>query len=179
MCFNDFITLNRYDAENPVSDRTNIGNYQPLFGDEASSRLQQLPAPTRAIKETLSLARPEPRTRGFYLGFQDIGTCGQVERIIVYYTVCRERQNELVRYPKVGTPPRNGPDAVFQAECVPNAHNITSLAVTAFSENGTCKDVVPGGVRCECDAGYEISPDRTSCIGKTITILLYTSEVPL
>lgn len=158
----------RYDADGPrsESDRTDTENYQPLLGDELSSRLQQPPRPSTNVRETLSLVRPEPRTRGFYLGFRDTGTCGQVNRIIVYYTICHARQNELVLYPQVGSPPEGGPDAIHQAQCVDNAHNVTSLAMKAFSENGTCMDVVPGGARCECNAGYEIAANRRSCRGK-------------
>jgi hypothetical protein len=164
-CSNDFVTLYRYDADDSSSDRENTENYKPLLG-ENSSRLQQPPSPARGVKTTLSSLRPEPRRRGFYLGVLDTGNCGTVDRIIVYYTVCHARQNELVLYPKVGNPPRDGPDMIFQAECAPNAHNVTSLDVKAFSENRTCLDVVPGGARCECDAGYQISADRMSCEGK-------------
>lgn len=169
-CTNDFVTVYRYGVNGPVStgSQTNPNNYIPLYGEgnEVSSRLQQPPQPVRDVQKTLSLLRPEPRTNGFYLGFRDTGTCGQVNRVIVYYTACHERQNELVLYPKVGTPPVDGSDEIFYAECVSNAHNITSLQVKAFSENGTCRDVSEGGARCECNTGYQISTDRKSCIGK-------------
>lgn len=165
-CSDDFVTLHRHDTSSSSSDREDITRYQPLLGEAASSRLQQPPSVSGDVDKTLSFVRPEPRSRGFYLGFQDPGTCGQINRVIMYYTVCRAKQNELVIYPKVGSPPRGGPDSIFQARCVSNATNVTCLAVTAFGENGTCKDVAPSGARCECNAGYQISADRTECKGK-------------
>lgn len=167
-CEDDFVTLYRFDVDGPVgaAEQTNPSNYQLLNGTEQDSRLQQLPRPVRGVSQTRSMLRPEPRTGGFYLGVKDSGTCGQVNRIIIYYTVCHGRQNELVVYPQAAHPPRNGPDSIFQASCVANAHNITSLDVKAFSGNGTCRDVVEGGARCECDAGYQIAQDRKSCIGE-------------
>ena len=149
----DYISVHRYDVDSSVSEaeQANTDNYQPLF--QLRGQFQE---------ETHSLTRPD--TKGFYLGFQDTGTCGQLSRIIVYYTVCRARQSGLVTYPQVATPPRNGPDEVFNAHCVPNAHNVTSLAVNAFSASSTCLDVVRGGARCECNAGYEVSANGRACI---------------
>ena len=164
-CENDFVTLYRYDANSRVSEtlQTDKNNYKPFFGDETSSRLQQPPPPTSIVRETRDMIRP--KNNGFYLGIRDSGTCGSVSRIILYYTVCKERQTELVVYPEFATPPQNGPDEIFDARCVDNAHNVTSLQVTAFSRNSSCRDVITGGARCECNAGYQISTDRRSCIG--------------
>ena len=133
------------------SERTNTNNYSPLY------RLQGT-----ATGDTHSLIRPDKK--GFYLGFQDIGTCGQISRVIAYYTVCRGGQNKLVIHPQVATPPRNGPDEVFYAHCVPNAHNVTSLAVNAFAATSTCLDVEPEGAKCECNAGYQVSANGSACI---------------
>ena len=160
------MTLYRFDVDDPVDDsiRTNPNNYVPLFGTEENSKLQQLEAPI--IDQTLSLLRPASKTRGFYLGIRDTGTCGQVYRLITYYTACQERQNELVHYRRVATPPVGGANTVFSAECESNAHNVTSLDVNVFGGNSTCRDVAVGGARCECDSGYQISEERESCVGK-------------
>lgn len=167
-CTDAFATIHRYDSNSVVSQtqRRDYADYVPFFGDLASSRLKQPTSTSGVVSETRSFVRDEPRHAGLYLGVHDSGTCGSINRIILYYTVCQAKQIELVKYPQVATPPRNGPDSFFHAECVPNAHNVTSLLVHAFSANSTCRDSVEGGVRCECDSGYEISSDRLSCIRK-------------
>lgn len=147
------------------TDRRNTNNYQPLFDNEESSRLQQPPFPVRGVSETLRFLRPQSGSKGFYLGVRDNGTCGLVNRMILYYTVCHARQSGLVEYPQTATPPKDGPASVFDAKCVDNAHNVTSLQVKAFGENNTCIDVVAGGARCECNEGYTISDNNQSCRG--------------
>lgn len=161
----DFVTLYRYDSDVQVSvtERIDTSRYTPLFGDEVSSRLQPPPGATSQVSTTLDLTRPEPRMKGFYLGIKDTGTCGEVNRMTIHYNICPASQNELVVYPEVATPPKGGPDAVFQAQCVDNAHSTTSLEINAFSGNSTCMDQVFGGARCECDGGYQIADDRRSC----------------
>ena len=165
-CSDDFVTLYRWDT-NARANKAMLkdkSNYKPFFGNETSSKLQQPPPPASIVEELHSWIRPPECA--FYLGLKDSGTCGSVTRIIIYYTVCHGRKEGLVVYPEFATPPRDGPDEVFYACCVANAHNITSLAVNGFSENSTCSDQAIGGAKCECDAGYEISRDRQSCIGE-------------
>ena len=183
-CQDDFVTLYRYDVNDSVSmtDQMNQSNYVPLFdGEPSNSHLQQLPSPARAIEKTLPLLRPKD-SKGFYLGVHDSGTCGSVNRLIVYCPVCRAKQSELVVYPKIYPPPKDEPTSVFYAKCVPNAHNVTSLGIVAKTicideakgeasclDEGVkarCIDEAEGGARCECDAGYQISEDRLSCLRK-------------
>ena len=142
--------------------RMDRDNYAHMY------RLQQPPTGTQV---SISERFPRSDSEGFYMGFEDRGTAGQVQRVIVYYTVCPSRQNELVVYPEVGTPPVGGPDMTFLAECVPFSHGVTSLEVIAFSGNSTCRDVAEGGARCECDDGHEISGDRKSCSCKLLAKL--------
>ena len=110
------------------------------------------------------MPRPTNR-RGFYLGLRDEGTCGAVERIIVYYVACLGSVEGLVTYPETGVPVRGGNNVVFDAHCAPNVHNTTTLQVMAFASSSSCSPVAPGGARCECDAGYLISADGLSCEG--------------
>lgn len=99
------------------------------------------------------------------MGIRDTGTCGDIKRMIIYYTVCHAKQIGLVVYPEFGTPPKSGPDEVYEANCVCNAHNVTSLRVNAFSATSTCSDEVEGGAKCECDGGYEMAANGRSCTG--------------
>ena len=160
------MTLYNYNQDGIVSlaDRINPSNYQPLFGTEAASRLEQLSGSSLEIAQTRSLLRPA-NSNGFYLGLRDEGTCGIISRLIVYYVVCPANVDGLVSYPEVAIPPQNTADITFTASCAANAHNVTTLQVTAFSSNGTCSPVAPGGAMCDCDAGYILSGSGHSCEG--------------
>ena len=160
-CDDEFLTLHKYDVKNTVSDKTETNNYTPMFGSIEESKIGTAPGD----KITKSLIR-DPESTGMYVGIQDTGTCGQISRIIMYYKVCNAKQVGLVRYPEFPAPPTNGEDEIFEAECVCNAHPVTSMAVTASSKTGQCSDVASGGARCECDAGYVISADGRSCESK-------------
>ena len=106
-CRNDYVTLHRYETNGPVGDRTVRSNYAPLFGSEVESRLQQPPQSDSSVSMNYSIVLPETRTgNGFYLGVEDDGTCGTVERIIVYFRVVRGREQDLLTCPDVGLPPQ-------------------------------------------------------------------------
>jgi len=153
-CDNDYVTMYRYDVDNTASlaNQRNPDNYVLLNGTEEDSRLQQSSdTNVRSITQTRLLSRPT--SNGFYLGLRDQGTCGEVTRLLIYYTVCEASKDGLVMYPEFANPPRGGPNEVFYAKCVCNAYNTTSLAVNGFS-NGSCIAVAPQGIQCECDGGY-------------------------
>ena len=157
-----------------VRDSANAGaRVQPSNYGQPFLRLEQPSGDEGSIDVTHAMSRPANR-RGFYLGVRDEGTCGAVERIIVYYVACLESVDGLVTYPETGVPLRGGSNVVFDAHCAPNAHNTTTLQVTAFASSSSCSPVAPGGARCECDAGYLISADGVSCRG----ISFYASIVP-
>lgn len=164
-CHNDYIDPFRYDVSGPVSrdELTDVDNYKWLNGTEENS-VWYIPEGediNRLYRTTLKMLRPDPEKSGFYLGLREPGTCAQVGRIIMYYNVCLAKQVGLVMYPEFAVPPKSGPKEEFLAQCVCNAHNVTSLSITSFSENSTCVDKAPGGAVCECDAGYEL--DGLSC----------------
>ena len=142
-----------------ASARVQSSNYGERF-----LRLEQPSDDEGSIDVTHAMPRPANRS-GFYLGVRDEGTCGAVERIIVYYVACLGSVDGLVTYPETGVPVRSGNNVIFDAHCAPNAHNITTLQVTAFASSSSCSPVAPGGARCECDAGYLISADGLSCEG--------------
>ena len=154
------MTLYQYNSDNITTNanRINSSNYEPLFGDEESSRFVQPTGVSRVQEVTQSITRPA-NSDGFYLGIRDEGTCGSISRLIVFYVVCPTRVDGLVTYPESA-------DILFEALCASNAHNITSLQVIAFSSNGgNCSPVAPGGAVCECDGGYVLSSDGLSCEG--------------
>jgi hypothetical protein len=169
-CNDDFFTLYHHCVPNPNSHTSlNPDNYALLNNTLEDSRVKHIPG-RRSIREVRYLPRPGPvGTTGFYLGIEDTGTCGFISRLIVYYTVCPERRNGLVIYPEFAHPPKAGPDEVFEAKCVCNAHPVTNMNVTAFAGNGTCEDQDEGGAKCECDDGYFQDGDK--CEGKLITVL--------
>lgn len=178
-CSKPYVTLYGYNRDSIAShgDRINPSNYQPLFGDALSSRLEQPSGSVMQIGLTLRLTRPA-NSNGFYLGLRDEGTCGSITRLIVYYIVCPARQEGLIIYPEVTVPAQNSLDIVFNASCVANAHSVTTLQVTAFSSNGSCSPVASGGPACECDAGYIVSGNGRSCQGIMNRIAKYKLVYP-
>ena len=165
-CTRDYVTLYGYQSDTMTSQRTNPSNYQPLFGDAVSSRLQQPLGESQQVSETLRLTRPA-NSNGFYLGVRDEGTCGQVDRIIAHYLVCPSRVDGLVSYPETAVPAQNFPDIIFDAVCTPNSDNTTTLQVRASNAGTTsrCTPLAAGGAVCRCNAGYELSGDGLSCPG--------------
>ena len=173
-CNANYVTLYRQDVNNTLSYDNIIDDsrYQPILGNESNSRLghnslADFMEPTIEKRMKLDL----PQTNGFYLGLLDAGTCGFITRLVIYYTICKGHKTDLVIYPEVATPPVDGPDESYEAECVPNAHNTTSLHVNMLSATSTCVDEAVGGARCECNAGYEKDGTDPSCICKPIYYL--------
>ena len=177
-CDHDYVILYRFDTNSPKDedpDRIIVDNYHWCFQNETDSQLKQNPqgGDTMIIKSFL-----RPNTSHTYFGFQDIGTTGQVIRFMVYYKVCQKNEKGLALYPEVPLPPSSTPNTrtMRLAECVPNAHNITSLETYAYSDS--CDQ----NVKCECDVGYEESGDSTSCICKLaalnyVTFVAYYVDV--
>ena len=99
-----------------------------------------------------------------YFGIQDIGTTGNIIRIIFYYVVCSGRVEGLVTYPEVPHPVQGSSQPTIRnAYCAEHAHSATPLATFAHSDGRCVQDV-----HCDCDAGYEevINSTHSSCVGK-------------
>ncbi len=147
----------KYDTNGVVStsDRQNTSNYnQMLFG--SSSR----------VGRVFCFYWQER----FYIGIKDGGTCGQIKRILLYYTPCKERQDGLVNYPELVRPPNSSLPNEGMACCALNSHPTTSLTFRAHSatdETTGCER----NIRCECDAGYRLSAAGTGCQGKPCSYL--------
>ena len=166
-CTNNFVTLYKYDTNSIASstEQTNKNNYVLLFGqgtENTDSRFQQIE--DFDDDNVLRRFRPSGST-GFHLGIRDTGTCGYVDRILLYYTPCKKFQDGLVNYPELVRPPEGSPPNVAQACCAPNSHNTTSLSFSARAySDGRCER----GVMCECDAGYILNATETGCNGEVV-----------
>ena len=137
-----------------------------LFGqgtENTDSRFQQI----EVFDDDNVLRRFRPSgSTGFHLGIRDTGTCGYVDRILLYYTPCKKFQDGLVNYPELVRPPDGFPPNEAQACCAPNSHNVTSLGFKAYKVSvGRCEH----GVMCECDAGYILDTAGTGCDGEVET----------
>ena len=102
--------------------------------------------------------------RGFYLAFQDEGTCVTVSRVIVYRRRCPGQQIGLVVYPEIQSPASGRVEA--EASCVENAYAESDLGLMCDSE-GTWT----GSPVCSCDVGYKQVSDTEgvqSCEGMRV-----------
>ncbi len=109
-------TVYKYDTSGIVSmsDRQNTSNYNPMFG----SGSQLGTSATLLVKSFVTTGK-----KGF---FKDGGTCGQIRGIVIYYTPCKERQDELVNYPELVRAPSGSLPNEGMACCAPNSHPTTS-----------------------------------------------------
>ena len=171
-CHHDYVYLYRFDTNSTNEDeRIKPENYNYYLDNEEASKLKQegLTGDTQIVKYF-----QRPNTSHTYFGIQDIGTNGQVQRLMVYYKVCQKNQAGLAIYPEVPLPRHTSgsSDRIMRlAQCVAHAHNITSLETYAY--NDQCVQ----NVECECDAGYERSADSTRCIRKSLSINLIPDYV--
>lgn len=159
-CDNDYVTLYRYDTNGAVMDslRRDRTNYVPLLGSVSESRLQQLSG-IRDIEMNYSLIQPAAAT-SFYLGIQDDGTCGFVNRIIAYYRVVRGRTQDLLTCPDVSVP-QQGTSSTSRGQCVcsPGASPTSNTLDRICDVNSVCNE----DQACACSPGFELA-DR-NCRG--------------
>ena len=157
-------TAYRYETNRRVGNiaRVNPANYLPnevavlyLADDENSGN-------------TIATFRPSSSAAGFYLGVQDTGTCGSIERITAYYRVIPSRTDGLIEYPEIPLPPVRSSDTITRsAVCAPHSINSSNLELSADS-NG----IVEGDPSCLCDPGYQLKPledGAAQCIGMLIS----------
>lgn len=153
-CSNEYVTLYRYDTDVEVTEsmRSDRTNYVPLLGTVSESRLQQLPM-VRDVEMNYHMVRPEAAT-GFYLGIQDDGTCGIINRIIVYYRVVRGRTQDLLTCPDVAVP-QQGTNFTSQnqCECGANASPTSATLDRICRVNSLCNE----DQACACSPGFELN----------------------
>ena len=163
-CRNSFVTLHRYDTNSTgsPSDITNTANYQPCFGDESSSRLEQSGDGDTNIIRTFT----RPKFTSTYFGIKDIGTTGDVQRVLVYYRVAQGFEQGLVVCPNIALPPRGSRETVSKScTCKNNSVAVGSLEMTC-DDNGTCT----GSPSCECGPGYQYNDTEGACQGMLLNL---------
>lgn len=158
-CTNQYFTLHRYDTSIlPADDPriTDINNYTPLFGGVQQSRLEAVDG---RVNENRRLMRPA-NAAGFYLGIEDDGSCGTVDRIIVYYRVVRGRTEDLLTCPDVPLPPEGSTQTTLRVcECGENANRTSASLDRICNVDSVCnEDQV-----CACSPGFQLS--GSSCTG--------------
>ena len=168
-CTNNFVTLYRYDTNSIASstEQTNKNNYVPLFGqgtENTDSRFRQIEG---FDDDNVVRSFTTSGSTGFHLGIRDTGTCGYVDRILLYYTPCKKFQDGLVNYPELVRPPEGSPPNVAQACCVLNT---TSPGLRAYCvSDGRCE---VNNVTCECNPGYILDDAGTGCEGNVLKIIV-------
>lgn len=107
------------------------------------------PNSDNATTATISFKRPS-NSSGLYLAVQDVGSCGYIMRIQIYYEQCPSKIVGLVTYPALPLPGKGSLVAAeTSAVCAANAKNLSHLEFRAFSD-GECER----SVICECLPGY-------------------------
>ena len=138
-------TVYRYETNGQVSNaaRVNPANY---LSNEVSV-LDLAASENSGIR--IDTFRPSSSATGFYLGVQDTGTCGSIERITAYYRVCPGMRDGLLTIPEVPLPPMSsGGSVTKEATCAANSFNIASLTVTATT------DACSTDAMCLCNTGF-------------------------
>lgn len=145
---------------------TNTDNYQPCFGDEASSRLA---TDNKAIVIKKFL---RPNFASTYFGIRDIGSHGDVTRILVYYRVAQGYQQGLVICPNVALPQeRSGTTNSRNCMCKSNATAVTSLERKCHG-NGVCEE----NPFCACNPGYQYNRSLGACEGTCLVLLFVVTS---
>ena len=124
------------------SGRTNPANYE---------RLEELGLEEGEGRgEELFTFLPSRNAHGFYLGIEDTGTCGSIERITAYYRVIPSRTEDLIGYPEIPLPPMESSDSTTRiATCAADSTG-SNLELTANSKGN-----VEGNPSCLCNPGYQ------------------------
>ena len=130
----------------------NTDNYQPCFGNTMNSRLEDSSG-SNAISVIKKFARPNFDMT--YFGIQDIGSYGDVQRMLVYYRVAQGYEEGLMRCPTIALPREGSNDTVNKnCTCIENAIPMGNMQLSCPA-NGDCQ----GNPMCQCRAGYQGQSD--------------------
>ena len=158
-CLNNFVNLHRYDtnSQRTQSEVSNTQNYQPYLGNLTASQLGS------EVEGSVFLINsfPRPNSSFTYFGIQDVGSYGDIQRIIVYYRVAQGYEQGLVICPNVALP-KEGSNTTNSGNCAckSNATNTTSLERICY-DDGVCKE----NPVCECSPGYQYNNMTGACEG--------------
>ena len=163
-------TMYRYErnqADNTA--RTNPANYLP-------NQLQVLSANNRGTFTRTFTFRPSANINGFYLGVQDTGTCGTINRITLYYRICPARRDGLVTFPQTPLPPAGTSQPnTGSGTCAANSSSPTSPIYRAFAD-GRCEP----SASCACNPGFRVGANGERCQGKAVAMKhLLPCKIPL
>ena len=103
---------------------------------------------------------------GLYLALTDEGTCVEVSRLVVSYTVCPAQMLNLVTYPETIAPTFNNVrPKMVNGSCMDHASLVRGSLTLECNIGGLWGSV---DAVCQCDASFEfsISGNKTSCQGK-------------
>ena len=158
-CVQNF-KINYYKTNSPQ----NQSNYQDT---DKYTHLATLSASNTNFTSTFTLT---PSEDGFYLAFQDEGTCIELVQVIVYQLRCPPQQVGLVSYPDTPSPLTG--QVEVQGSCKDGAHPEGSLTLMCNSD-GTWS----GSPACSCDVGYkQINNDSdTEFACEGTFVYMYTS----
>lgn len=109
------------------------------------------------------------RTKGFYLGFQDVGACIALLSVRVYYKKCPSTLRNLAAFPD--TVPRVHSSALVEVRgaCVLNAEERDTPRLYCSADGDW---LVPLG-RCVCSVGYEETDGL--CLGESLALSFFLS----
>ena len=151
-----------YEPEDSSSiiERVNPANYESnpvavLGIDEGEGR-----------GEKLFTFKPSSNANGFYLGIEDTGTCGSIERVTVYYRIIPNRTDGLIEYPEIPLPPVGSSDTITRSAVCAADSTGSGLELTADS-----RGIVEGDPSCLCNPGYQfesLAGGGAECAGKNI-----------
>ena len=127
------------------------------------------------VNETITLNLNSSHT-SFYFAIQDDSSCIVITRLLVFYSICAQRNVDLIRYPESLSPPASIPPIAVAGSCVEHSQTDNGLAPTLFcslggiwltNNNSGCR-CVPGyfrdSERCtSCPVGTYLSPGNASC----------------
>ena len=104
---------------------------------------------------------PRPNSSLTYYGIQDVGSYGDIQRIIVYYRVAQGYEQGLVICPNVALPKEgSGNTNSRNCTCKTNAIAITSLE-RKCNDIGVCEE----NPVCACSPGYQYNTMIGACEG--------------
>ena len=150
-----------------VVSQTNTANY---LSNKMGVLRQESPFDFDTVQ--WRVVRPaDSSIKGFYLGFQDTGTCGQVGRVIASHKRSpgfRDAAN-LVTCPDTALPP-TGSTQLSTTTCSCDSN---SVAVASLERSCDVNGVCTGSPACACKAGYELNSEGT-CTGE---LTLHSREI--
>ena len=144
VCDIPYFNVLHFDTDSPSPrEQVKSSNYNLI------QQIEQ-PISDNATTATIPFQRPS-NSSGLYLAVQDVGSCGNIMRIKVYYELCPSMIVGLVIYPALPLPVKSSllVAAEGSAVCAANARNTSGLEFRAFGD-GECER----SVTCKCLPGY-------------------------